>query len=68
MSIRSTLLPTVTRAALAAASMLVTASAFANDLGGPLDGPPNLIPEPGTWALMGVAAAAAAWASRRKKK
>jgi PEP-CTERM motif len=64
MSIRSNF----TCMAAAAASLLATASAFAADIGGPLDGPPNLIPEPGTWALMGVAIAAAAWASRGKRK
>lgn len=67
MSIRSQLKP----AAVAAMSMLFCLAARAADVIGVLDLPgdaPNAVPEPGTWALLAIAAAAAVAVSRKKRK
>lgn len=57
-------------AAVAAASALASLAAHAVELSALADpgGPPNAIPEPGTWALVGLAVAAAALVSRKKRK
>ena len=57
-------------AAVVATSALVSLAARAGELGALVDpgGPPNAIPEPGTWALVGLAVAVAALVSRKKRK
>lgn len=58
MSIRSKLVPSV----VAVISMLATLSAHA---GGNMT---HDVPEPGTWALVGLAAAVGAWVSHKRRK
>lgn len=63
--------PQLKSATVATMALFFCLAARAGDVIGVLDLPgdaPNAVPEPGTWALLGIAAAVAAVVGRKKRK